>query len=52
MMGYIETREEYEGYVNELFDLLKSGKLKIRVHKVYPLADIQQAHKVSFVIVI
>jgi hypothetical protein len=47
MMGYIETREEYTGYVNELFDLLTSGKLKIKIHKIYPLADIQQAHRVS-----
>jgi hypothetical protein len=47
MMGYIETREEYAGYVHELFDLLRAGKLKIKIHKVYPLADIQQAHRVS-----
>ncbi|KAH8705156.1 putative quinone oxidoreductase [Talaromyces proteolyticus] len=45
MLGYVETREEYEGYVKELFDLLSSGKLKVKIHKVYPLEDVQQAHK-------
>lgn len=45
MFGYIETREEFEFYVNELFTLLKSGQLKVRVHKVYPLEEAVQAHK-------
>lgn len=45
VMAYIATREEYEYYVNELFDWLKSGKLKVNVHKAYDLSDIQQAHK-------
>ncbi|KAL1967946.1 hypothetical protein VTN77DRAFT_2363 [Rasamsonia byssochlamydoides] len=45
LFGYIETREEFEHYVNELFNLLQSGQLKVRIHKVYPLEDVQQAHK-------
>jgi NADPH2:quinone reductase len=32
--------------VNQLFELLGSGKLKVRIHKVYPLEDVQEAHKV------
>ncbi|GIJ99947.1 NADPH:quinone reductase [Aspergillus viridinutans] len=44
LFGYIETREEFEFYVNELFNLLQSGQLKVRVHKVYPLEQVQQAH--------
>jgi NADPH2:quinone reductase len=44
LFGYIETREEFEYYVNELFSMLKSGQLKVKVHKVYPLEQIAQAH--------
>ncbi|GIJ86080.1 NADPH:quinone reductase [Aspergillus pseudoviridinutans] len=44
LFGYIETREEFEFYVNELFNLLQSGQLKVRIHKVYPLEQVQQAH--------
>ncbi|KAI9376396.1 hypothetical protein BJX61DRAFT_538925 [Aspergillus egyptiacus] len=44
LFGYIETREEFEYYVNELFNLLKSGQLKVKVHKVYPLEEVAQAH--------
>ncbi|CAG7996177.1 unnamed protein product [Penicillium olsonii] len=45
LFGYIETREEFEYYTNELFSLLKSGQLKTKIHKVYPLEDIAQVHK-------
>ncbi|KAL2853258.1 hypothetical protein BJY01DRAFT_244228 [Aspergillus pseudoustus] len=44
LFGYIETREEFEFYVNELFSLLKSGELKVKIHKVYPLDQVAQAH--------
>ncbi|KAJ5620452.1 hypothetical protein N7510_004436 [Penicillium lagena] len=44
LFGYIETREEFEYYVNELFSLLQSGQLKVKIHKVYPLEQIAQAH--------
>lgn len=46
LFGYIETREEFEYYTNELFSLLQSGKLKVKIHKIYPLEDIAQCHKV------
>lgn len=45
LMNYIVTREELEPYANGVLDLLKAGKLKIKVHKVYPLKDAVQAHK-------
>ncbi|KAI9045250.1 quinone oxidoreductase family protein [Aspergillus affinis] len=45
LFGYIETREELEYYVNELFSLLKSGQLKVKIHKVYPLEQVAQAHR-------
>lgn len=44
LFGYIETREEFEFYVNELFSLLKKSKLQVKVHKVYPLEQAAQAH--------
>ncbi|KAL5341637.1 hypothetical protein BJX70DRAFT_386642 [Aspergillus crustosus] len=44
VFGYIETREEFEHYTNELFELLKSGQLKVKIHKVYPLDQVVQAH--------
>lgn len=44
LFGYIETRDEFEYYVNELFTLLQSGQLKVKVHKVYPLEQVAQAH--------
>ncbi|KAJ5492361.1 Alcohol dehydrogenase superfamily zinc-type [Penicillium expansum] len=45
LFGYIQTREEFESYTNELFGLLKSGQLKTKIHKIYPLEDIAQVHK-------
>ncbi|KAF9886371.1 NADPH:quinone reductase [Aspergillus nanangensis] len=44
LFGYIETREEFEFYVNELFTLLKSGQLKVKIHQIYPLDQVAQAH--------
>ena len=44
LFGYIETRDEFEFYVNELFSLLENGQLKVRVHKVYSLEQAAQAH--------
>jgi NADPH2:quinone reductase len=43
LFGYIETREEFQFYVNELFNLLQSGHLKPRIHKIYDLKDAAQA---------
>ena len=47
LFGYIETREEFEFYTNELFSLLKSGQLKTKIHKIYPMEDIVQVHQVG-----
>ncbi|KAK3897733.1 hypothetical protein C8A05DRAFT_38692 [Staphylotrichum tortipilum] len=44
LFGYIATREEFEQYANELFDLLVSGALKVSIHGLYSLADVKQAH--------
>lgn len=42
--GYVAAREDLEKYTAELFDLLKSEKIKIAVHEVYPLKDAARAH--------
>lgn len=47
LFGYIETREEFEFYTNDLFRLLSSGQLKTKIHKVYLLEEIAQVHIVS-----
>jgi NADPH:quinone reductase len=45
LMNYTYTREEFEHYANELFKLVKSGELKIRIHDTYRLEDAAQAHR-------
>ncbi|KEZ43641.1 putative quinone oxidoreductase [Scedosporium apiospermum] len=45
LFGYIATREEFQHYADELFRLLLSGKLKVKVHGVYKLEEVQRAHK-------
>ena len=42
---YIATREELESTAAELFDMVKSGKVKIEVSARYKLADAAQAHR-------
>ncbi|KAK5059804.1 hypothetical protein LTR84_009687 [Exophiala bonariae] len=45
LMNYIVTREELEFYANGVLDLIKAGKLNIKIHKVYPLSEAVTAHK-------
>jgi NADPH:quinone reductase len=45
MLTYIHERGEFEGYVVELFRFIADGKLNIRVYKVYPLAEVAEAHR-------
>lgn len=44
LFGYLATREELEKYSKELFDLIQSGKVNVKVHKVYDLKDVATAH--------
>lgn len=44
LFAYIETREEFEFYVNELYSIIQNGQLQVKVHKVYPLEEAAQAH--------
>ncbi|RVD84423.1 uncharacterized protein DFL_006174 [Arthrobotrys flagrans] len=45
LFGYVATQEEFDRYTQELFGYLKSGQLKLNIHKIYPLEEIVQAHK-------
>ncbi|KAJ9149932.1 Quinone oxidoreductase [Pleurostoma richardsiae] len=45
LFGYIATREEFEYYSSELFRLLACGELQVKIHNIYPLAEVQQAHR-------
>lgn len=42
--GYVAERADLERYSSELFDMISSGKVNIRIHEVYPLADAKRAH--------
>jgi NADPH2:quinone reductase len=41
----IGTRKDLEFYANSALSLVKDGKLKIKVHKIYPLEDVRRAHE-------
>ncbi|HEV7744655.1 MAG TPA: quinone oxidoreductase [Pyrinomonadaceae bacterium] len=41
---YTLTREELEQRANDVFQMIVSGDLKLRIHKKYPLEDVRQAH--------
>ncbi len=45
LRGYIGTRKELEHWANRVLALVKDGKLKINVHKIYQLRDVAQAHR-------
>lgn len=42
--GYVQKREDLEKYAAELFELITSGKVDVRIHDVYPLAEAGRAH--------
>jgi len=42
---YIASREELESRAAALFDVVRSGKVKIEIGKQYPLAEAAQAHR-------
>jgi NADPH2:quinone reductase len=45
LASYTSNREELEATAGELFDVVRSGKVKIAVNHVYRLADVQQVHR-------
>ena len=42
---YIATREELEQRSGDVMQMIIDGALKLRIHKTYPLAEAQQAHR-------
>jgi len=42
---YSSTPEELAWRANDLLNWISQGKLKLHIHKVYPLADAAQAHR-------
>jgi NADPH:quinone reductase len=44
LFGYVGTRAELEKNSEELFGMISEGKLKVAIHKVYPLSEVAQAH--------
>jgi NADPH2:quinone reductase len=45
LMTYTATREDLEAEAAELFDVIKSGKVKIEINQTYALKDAAQAHR-------
>lgn len=45
LLHYISTRQELEQRSSDVFNLIISGKLKLRVGHVYKLEEVQQAHR-------
>jgi NADPH2:quinone reductase len=45
LMTYTAKREDLEAMAAELFDVVKSGKVKIEVNQTYALKDAAQAHR-------
>ena len=42
--NYLVTPEEKDKYITELTDLVKSGKVGVKVHGIYSLQDVAKAH--------
>jgi len=45
LMNYTALREDLEAGAKELFDVVKSGKVRIEINQTYKLADAAQAHR-------
>ncbi|NBQ88518.1 MAG: quinone oxidoreductase [Betaproteobacteria bacterium] len=45
LFSHIATREATQEMADDLFDVVTSGKVKIRIDQRYALADVQQAHR-------
>jgi NADPH2:quinone reductase len=45
LQHYIATRRELEQRSGDVLQMIARGDLKLRIHKTYPLAEAQQAHR-------
>ena len=44
LLNFLATREEYEEEVARLWDLVKKGEMKVKIHETYKLEDAKRAH--------
>jgi NADPH2:quinone reductase len=44
LMHYVPNREAFVNMSNKVFDLVKQGKVKVNIHKTFPLSEAKQAH--------
>jgi len=45
LQHYVASDAELEQRSGEVLQMIVSGNLKLRIHKAYPLAEVQQAHR-------
>jgi NADPH2:quinone reductase len=45
VFGYVAKREDLERGAAELFEVIRSGKVKIEISRTYPLAEAAEAHR-------
>jgi NADPH2:quinone reductase len=45
LVHYIASREELEQRANDIFRMIQTGKLNLRIGHTFKLADVQQAHR-------
>ncbi len=45
LTNYVATRDELEQRSGDVMRMIVAGDLKLRIHKTYPLAEAQQAHR-------
>ena len=45
LFNYIVTREEFEGFTKELFEMITQGKIDVRIHETYPLSEAKRAQE-------
>jgi NADPH:quinone reductase len=45
LFAFISERSELERRARQLFSVLRSGKVKIRIHQSFPLEDVAKAHR-------
>jgi len=45
LAGYTATREEFLACANDLFDVVKSGKVNIEINQTFKLDDVADAHR-------
>lgn len=45
LANYVATAEEFEARTRDLFQWIREGKLRVRVARVFPLAEADEAHR-------